>query len=139
MNRINRKLEYSLVALRHMSQKVPGTLTTAKEVSETYQTPFDATARALQHMAQHGLMRSEHGASGGYVLVRDLSAVSLHDLMNIIEGPRPIAKCISGEEKCEIEGHCNIKSPIHLLDRKLTEFYRTLSIHELIGQEASRV
>lgn len=139
MNRMNRKLEYSLMALKHMSHKQPGTLTTAKEISEKYQTPFDATARALQYMAQNGLLRAEHGATGGYALNRDLSIITLHDLMNIVEGPRTIAKCLSVDEKCEIQGDCNIQSPIHFLNQKVTAFYQSLSLIEVIQSGGKNV
>jgi len=134
MYKINRKLEYSLVALKHMSGKNHPALTTAKEVAETYQIPFDATARALQHMAQSGLLRVEHGASGGYSLSRDLSIITLHDLMNFVEGPRSLAKCLGSEESCEIEKSCNIKSPIQFLNERLTQFYQSVSLRELLEQ-----
>ena len=72
MNKLGRKLEYSLMALKHMSLKGPGELTSAKEVADRYRTPFDATARVMQMMAARGLLRSEQGAQGGYQLSREL-------------------------------------------------------------------
>ncbi len=53
MNKINRKLEYALMASAH-ELKILGELTTAKEVSDSFHTPFDATARVMQQMAQEG-------------------------------------------------------------------------------------
>ena len=132
MYKINRKLEYSLMALRHMSGKVPGELTTAKEVAETYSIPFDATARALQNMAQNGLLRVEHGAAGGYQITKDLSRVTLHELMNIIEGPGVISKCLEKNEVCDIQDVCNIKSPINYLNTKLADFYRGVVLRDLL-------
>ena len=35
MVRLNRKIEYALVALKYMTGKIPGELTTAKEISDT--------------------------------------------------------------------------------------------------------
>jgi Rrf2 family transcriptional regulator, nitric oxide-sensitive transcriptional repressor len=132
MNKVNRKLEYSLMALKHMSQKVPGELTTAKEVSESYQAPFDATARVMQIMAQKGLLKAEHGAFGGYLLTKDLSRVTLQDLINIIQGPTRIAKCMHKAEPCEIQSTCNIISPIHSLNQKLNDFYRSVVLKEIL-------
>ncbi len=132
MKKLNRKIEYSLMALKHMSQKMPGELTTAKEVSDSYQAPFDATARVMQAMAQTGLLRSEQGASGGYQITKDLSKVSLEDLINVIEGPTQIAKCIHKETECEMQSNCNIISPIANLNNKLNEFYRNVTLRELL-------
>ncbi len=132
MNRMNRKLEYSLMALKHMSLKVPGELTSAKEVAESYHAPFDATARVLQMMAQKGILRSEQGAQGGYQITRDLGKISLQDLIETIQGPTQIAKCIGNEAPCEMQFTCNIISPVTVLNHKLNEFYQNLSLKELL-------
>lgn len=137
MNKINRKLEYALMALRHMSQKIPGELTTAKEVSESFQTPFDATARVMQAMASRGLLKVEHGAAGGYQITKDLNKVTLHDLVEIIEGPTALVKCLHKEEPCDIQGTCNIVSPITNLNRRLTDFYKSVTLKELLVGERS--
>ena len=138
MNKVNRKLEYSLMALKHMSVKIPGELTTAKEVSESYQAPFDATARVMQVMAQSGWLKSEQGAFGGYQINRDLSKVSLLDLISIIQGPTKIAKCMNKSEPCEIQASCNIISPIQNLNSRLSNFYKSVSIRELLFSRESQ-
>jgi len=139
MNKINRKLEYALMALKFMSQKIPGELTTAKQVSEAFHTPFDATARVMQQMAQKGgILRAEYGASGGYQITKDLAKVSIHDLVEIVEGPTALVKCLHKEEPCEISGTCNIVSPITSLNQKLTEFYKAVSLKDLLVEKNMR-
>lgn len=134
MYRINRKIEYALMALKQMSQKTPGELTTAKEVCDQLKTPFDATARVMQIMANKGLLRSEHGAFGGYQIFKDLSKVSLFDLIEMIEGKQSLVKCIhrEGGVACEIETTCNIGLPLASLNQKLNEFYRGISLRDLL-------
>ena len=133
MNRVQRKVEYSLMALKHMRRKGPS-LTTAKEVAETYRTPFDVTARVMQVMAQRGWLKAELGALGGYALARDLSQLSLLDLMEVIQGPGQIARCMEGKDQCELEGHCNIVSPIKVLNTKMNDFYRSVSLEDLLKE-----
>ena len=134
MNRLNRKVEYALMGLKIMAQKRPGELTSAKEIVELTGSPFDATARVLQQMAQKGISRSEQGAHGGYVLIRDLAKVSLYELMELILGPLTVAKCVGDDSvsSCDLKHKCNISSPVNLLNRKLGEFYQNLSISELL-------
>ena len=140
MNKINRKLEYALMALKFMSQKIPGELTTAKQVSEAFHTPFDATARVMQQMAAQkgGILRAEYGASGGYQITKDLAKISIHDLVEIIEGPTALVKCLHKEEPCEISGTCNIVSPITTLNQRLTEFYKGVSLKDLLVEKNFR-
>lgn len=137
MNKINRKFEYALMALKYMSQKIPGELTSAKEVSDNFQTPFDATARVMQVMAQKNLLRAEYGASGGYQITRDLAKVSVHDLVEMIEGPTALVKCLHSETPCDIQNTCNIVSPVTQLNKKLNEFYQGLSLKDLLVEKAA--
>lgn len=132
MNKINRKLEYALMALKYMSQKIPGELTSAKEVSDNLSAPFDATARVMQAMAQKGLLRVELGAFGGYQITKDLSKITMLNLLEIIEGPTAIVKCMVKEKPCEIHGSCNILFPIQELQNRLNDFYSNITLKELL-------
>ena len=132
MNRLNRKVEYALMALKVMAQKRQGELTSAKEIVEQTGCPFDATARVLQLMVQRGILRSEQGAHGGYVLIRDLGKISFFDLNELILGPMAVAKCLHAPSECELTGTCNIMSPVAALNRRLAEFYQGLSVGELL-------
>lgn len=138
MNRLNRKLEYALIALKHMSNKIPGELTSATEVSETYSTPFDATARAMQVMANQGWLKSEQGVAGGYQITKDLGKINLYEFSEVIEGRTAIAKCFHKESPCEIQGTCNIVSPVTNLNNMLVGFYKSVSLKDLLVDSAKK-
>ncbi len=134
MNKIHRKVEYALMALKHMRAKAPGALTPVKEICALYGCPFDATSRVLQQLAQRGILKSEQGAYGGYQVIRDLNRVSFFELLETILGRLGVAKCLYEEEAagCEMIGTCNIVTPVHVLNRRLNEFYKSLSVSDLL-------
>ena len=136
MNKLNRKLEYALMALRIMNQKGQGELTTTKEVVDQTGCPFDGTARVLQIMTNHGLLKSEQGAYGGYLIAKDLGRVSFYEFNEMIVGPLGIVKCLHEQEEdegsCELAGTCNIQSPLQELNRRLREFYKSLTLKDLL-------
>ncbi len=140
MNKINRKLEYALIALKHMKTRAPGELSTAKEISQHFNMPFDATARVMQILAQKGILKSEQGVNGGYQIVKDLSKLSLGDLMSFILGPLHLAKCLhkgnNVHDACEILEQCSIMSPMANLNRKLNDFYASINLAELLDPKA---
>lgn len=136
MNRINRKVEYALMALKLMSRKFAGQLTTVKEVCQTTGIPFDATSRVMQLMAQKGILKSEHGAHGGYMIARDLSKVSFYDVAETILGPVEVVRCANGHGDCEFLGKCNVQSPLQNLNARLVSFYQTVTVAELLKEKA---
>jgi Rrf2 family protein len=132
MNKVHRKMEYSLIALKHMVNKKPGELTSAKEVADTYRSPFDVTARVMQTLAQKGVLKSEQGAHGGYLIQKDLAKLSVLELIEILNGPNKIVKCQTDRDGCEMVDHCNIISPINTLHAKLNHFYQSLNVKDLL-------
>lgn len=125
-----------------MSQKRPGELTTVKEICQKYGTPFDATARVMQQMVQGKFLKSEQGAYGGYLIMRDLTKVSVKDLIERVVGPLEIVKCISVEattasatasNNCELKDQCNIKQPLIQLNEQLIQFYEGINLHQLLN------
>ena len=132
MNKMNKKMEYALMALKLISSQPSGALTSAKEVSAQMHISFDVTARVLQALSARGLLKAEYGVDGGYSLARQLSDVSLHDLSNMLEGHTLLTKCLGSDELCETQPTCNITNPIANLNRKVQEFYKSVSLAEVL-------
>lgn len=136
MFRLNRKVEYALMALKYLGEKPTASLTSAKEVSAATGGPFDATARVMQLMMNAGLLRSEQGVNGGYAIVKDLRRVSFFELNSMILGQQMVVKCLQSNTPCELEGQCNIQTPAFLLQRKMSEFFKDLNVADLLSARA---
>lgn len=133
MTKVHRKVEYALMAFKHMASKPKGELTTAKEISVLYGCSFAAMSRVLQNLAQARILKSEQGVSGGYMIFRDLGELTFFDLIVLLVGPLEIAKCLqSPVAQCAIRQQCNIYSPIHTLNRRMEDFYRQLKVADLL-------
>jgi Rrf2 family transcriptional regulator, nitric oxide-sensitive transcriptional repressor len=134
MLKLNRKVEYAMIALKAMSQKAPGQLTTAKEICDTYHIPFAPTARVLQVMAQKGVLKAAQGAYGGYQITKDLSKVSVGHLYDMIEGPLKISSCSSQDHAgCDLNKSCNLIGPIRQLNEKISDLFYTINLSEFLG------
>lgn len=131
MFKLHRKVEYALIALKHMSHKRPGELTSAKEIADTYGCSFDTTARVMQILAQKGILHSTHGAMGGYLILKDLAKFSIYDLCLALLGPIKLVKCLSSTS-CNMESQCNIVSPMQILNQHLIDLYKKLNLRELL-------
>ena len=133
MFKINRKLEYALIALKYMSAKNPGQLTSAKEICDIYHVPFDPTSRVLQIMAQKEILQAEQGAKGGYQIIKDLNKITMRELSDMLIGPIEIANCFHGSySHCEISHTCHIIAPMLNLNENIKKLFSTISIAELI-------
>lgn len=133
MIKISRKVEYALMVLNLMKDKAPGELTSAREVCDRFQTPFDTTAKVMQQMNSQGILRSIKGVKGGYELDCDLSQVSYFELAELIEGKSFIMDCHEGP--CDLFHKCNIGQPIKRLNDYLINIFSALSLDELLASD----
>ena len=116
--------------------KSQGEITTAKEVADRYEIPFDVMAKVMQTLAQRGVLKSEQGALGGYLVQKDLSKVTFFDFAEMIEGPIGLVRCVhkKNDSNCERIGSCNILSPITYLNERIKDLYKNLTLSELLKQ-----
>lgn len=132
MVRLNRKVEYALIALKYMSSKFAGQITTVKEICTATGVPFDATSRVMQLMVRSKILKAEIGAGGGYMLVRDLSKISFLEIVELVTGKIKVVRCASNAGGCEILSSCNVVSPLRELNNKLIQFYGDLTVADLL-------
>ena len=133
--RISRQLEYALMALDYMSSR-KGQRVAVKEIVEKLHCPFDPLSRVLQKMADQGIVQSQKGLGGGYCFSGDLSALSFYDLMVIILQPIEVVSCLSGD--CELLETCNIRTPIRVFNDRLKDFYKSLSVQEILNPKNTK-
>ncbi len=133
MNKLNRRIEYAFIALKYMTGKYAGHLTTVKEICDSTGIPFDATSKVMQQMAQAKILKSEQGATGGYLLVRDLSKVTVREVIEITSGAVQVVRCVKNKRGCEFLKNCNVITPMKNLSHRVNEFYQTLSVAEILG------
>jgi len=133
MLKLNRKFEYAMIALKHMSQKAPGQLTTAKEICDAYRTPFDPTSRVLQIMAQNGILKAEQGAYGGYQITRDLSKLTVGAIHDLIDGPIKISSCIKRDhDNCDLTGSCKLVGPMNKLNERIHALFHEINLADFL-------
>ena len=141
MLKINKKVEYALMALKFMADKNDHTpLVSAREICDVFDTPFDTTAKVMQVMNNHDILKSVKGIKGGYSLNKSLSSITYMELVRMIEGREEIGRvCSNHKGNCELIGKCNISTPVEVLNRKLNSFLENLTLAELLqGTEFNR-
>lgn len=141
MLKINKKVEYALMALKFMADKNDySPLVSAREICDAFHTPFDTTAKVMQVMNNHDILKSVKGIKGGYSLNKNLSDITYMELVLMIEGRLDVGRvCTNHKGTCELIAKCNISTPVENLNKKLNTFLENLTLAELLqGTEFNR-
>jgi Rrf2 family protein len=96
-------VDYSLKALLMLADRYPATEPTrVEEIAEVQGIPENYLRRLLIELKRGGLVASQKGPSGGYMLARSPARISMADVVDIIEGGYCPVECLeeAGNSVC---------------------------------------
>jgi len=134
MFQLSKRVEYGLIALRHMAMSAPSKVFSAKELSREYDIPYDLLAKVLQKLARTGIITSIQGVRGGYALTKNPRDLTVAQVIRMIEEEKPmIAECyVDGREGCDIFDLCTIRKPLGKVQRNLNVLFDKMTLSEII-------
>jgi len=134
MVRLSKKVEYGLIAIRHIATKPVGEIVTAKEIADAYHIPYELLAKVLQRLTKSGLVMSHQGVRGGYTLMKRPTEIPVAMIIHAIEGTSPmIAQCMSeGPESCGVFTVCTIKSPLTKVQSYIENAFNSMTLAEIL-------
>ena len=130
MLKLNKKVEYGLMALLHMDGEE---LANVREIADAYNIPGAVLGKVMQSLAHYELIESTLGAHGGYRLKRPLEAMNLQQVHEAIEGPVHITCCQENAEFCDQFSTCNIKTPMTRVQTRLVQFIAEVKVSDFRG------
>ena len=129
MLRLTRKLEYALIALRHMQMK-GDTLSSTKEISDMYTIPRELLAKTMQQMARLEYIDAVQGSQGGYRIYKTLTNISLTQFVEELEGPFGMVNC-SISSDCIQLNNCNIRMPINKINNNIRSIFNNIPLTDI--------
>lgn len=81
----------------------------SRDIARTLGIPVQYTAKVLQDLARHGILRSMKGRGGGFQLAQPPDRIDLLMIVRAMEGERFGEGCALGLPQCSAEDPC----PLH--------------------------
>ena len=129
MFKLSRKLEYALIALRHIQMK-GDTLSTTKEISDMYTIPRELLAKTLQQMARLKYIVAVQGPKGGYCIDEVLAKINLTQFVEAMEGPLAMVDCNINSDCIQLNT-CNIRMPINKINENIRSIFNNINITDI--------
>ena len=119
---ISQTLEYALRAIVTLAQHEDRPMVTAK-IAETTKMPPGYLYKVLQQLARGGLVQSQRGLKGGYILARSPADISVLNVVDVMDPLKRIHTC-----PLELETHGSELCALHrLLDNTMDTIERTFA------------
>ena len=98
--------DYGLRGLLYLARQPSGRLVVASEIADAEKMPEYFFSKIFQNLAKAGLVNSVRGSNGGFALAKSPDEITVRDVIEAIEGPITLSKCVSAPNTCERSGVC---------------------------------
>ena len=118
---------------------VQGTLF-APAMAEAVKVPMGFANKILRKLSLAGVVKAMRGITGGYYLLRDPEGLTIKEVIETIDGPIEISKCLS--ENCECLNNpnkdcCRFHNVFGVLNQMLVERLDRLTIAMMVDADLS--
>ena len=138
MLKIARVTDYGLLAAVYLARK-HGEVVAAREVAEFYHLSLPMITKVLKALNQGGVINSHRGVDGGYSFDADAEAVTLGDLLEVLEGPWDLVECESvndeGHAVCSIRVACPSRRFMTGINRAIKSAFDRVTLGDLMRGE----
>jgi FeS assembly SUF system regulator len=129
--RLTHLADYAVVLMTAAARRDAGARLSATELSQETGVPLPTAQKLMGLLANAGLLSSVRGAGGGFALARPVSAISLADIVEAVEGPFAMTVCSEGRRDCALDAHCRIKPHMGIVGAKVRGALGAVSLQEL--------
>ena len=115
----------------------PGSLVQAPDLALLTGLPVPTVAKTLKRLSHAGLVESQRGTKGGYVLVRDAADIPVTEIITAVDGPIALTDCTVEEDGvCEIEALCPTRTNWKKINEAVISALRGISLADMTPQTA---
>ncbi len=95
---LNLKTDYAIRTLLYLATK--NATASSTEISEQMVIPKSMISEFAVPLQRAGILTTQRGAGGGFALGRTPADISLHEVINLLEGTTRINRCLEDNHKC---------------------------------------
>jgi Rrf2 family protein len=126
--------EYGYLGILYLARQPKDRVVRISEISENEGIPEKFLAKIFQTMGRTGLVRSHRGAKGGFSLGKPAQKISVKELLECVQGPMYLNRCLSSPNYCERQKSC----PLRKVWLKGQSFLDTLLIKTTLADLANQ-
>ncbi len=132
MDLIRRNTDYALrLVVALVANDHIGKILSAKVLSERNKVPYSLACKLLQKYQQAGIIKSTMGPKGGFILARRPSEITFLELIEVIQGPVQINRCMLGSFACPMQERCPLHPKLADLQEEMQRYLRNTTLAEL--------
>jgi len=123
--------EYAIRGIAELAGRAPNGIMMLDDLIAGTDLPRDFLAKLFQKLVRGGVLKSAKGRGGGFSLARAAHEISLMQIVEIMEGPQCLDRCVVGLEKCNDQMPCPQHDLYKPIRQRLKDYLATTTVADL--------
>ena len=132
MDIIRRNTDYALRAMVYLARHYGNGPVSTKIIAEDQAFSYQLACKLMQKLSKAGLVKSCMGINGGYTLTRTPAHIDLSEVIETIQGPLSLSKCLLGVDTCCNSTNCQIRDKLGELQDQIGDFLGGTTLADLV-------
>ena len=134
---LSQKCQYAVRAVLELAKQYGHGPVAISQIAASQAIPQRFLENILNEMKPTGLIESRRGIQGGYLLAKDPSAITVGEIIRLVEGPLDPVKCIGDRDSlcCPLKENCALLNLWNRAKTAVEEIYNGTSFRDLIEEE----
>ena len=135
---ITRQADYAVRAMIHVAGLPPESRVSTAAISEAQSIPLPFLTKAIAHLVRAGLVTTNRGMGGGVSIARAPEDITLLDVLEAVEGPITLNRCLMRGLLCEMEPYCAVHDVWHEVQEHLIRDLKAVRLDELVRKQNAK-
>ncbi len=131
---ITRASEYAMLGLLALARRPVGEVVMLDIVAREEDIPVSFLGKIFQSLARGKLVKSSRGSGGGFMLLREPATITVLEVIEAVEGPVSLTRCLDEESGCEHAGGCALCGLFSEAQDKVKEVFSSATVAQLAGR-----
>lgn len=135
---ITRQADYAVRAMIHLGGVSPDTRVSSAAISRAQRVPLPFLTKVIAQLVHAGLVTTSRGMGGGVSLTRNPEEITLLDILEAVEGPLTLNRCLLRGITCELEEHCAVHDVWAEIQKHMVEDLKQVTLAYLVRAQADK-
>jgi Rrf2 family transcriptional regulator, cysteine metabolism repressor len=134
---LSQRTQYGVRAVLELAKRNGSGPVKASKIASTQSIPVRFLENILGQLRQAGIVESQRGKEGGYMLARPAADVSVGEVVRLVQGPVSMIECadVSSSRQCSLRSGCVLLPMWERAHNAMMDVYDGTTFADLVEQE----